>query len=109
MTSVALNRFAGATAVVTGAGSGIGRATALRLADAGLNVAALDVRAEQAERTAQDVVSRGPKGLGFGVDVTDAGAMSSVAGTVAAQLGVPRIVVASAGVSLRPLRPIWEN
>ncbi len=49
MTTVVENRFAGRTAIVTGAGSGIGRATALRLAREGARVIASDINKERLE------------------------------------------------------------
>lgn len=105
----ALSRYAGAAAVVTGAGGGIGRATALRLAAAGLDVAVLDVQEDLALRTAADVTACGRRGVGLAVDVTDPLAVEAAAAAVIERLELPRVVVASAGVSLRPLRPIWEN
>jgi NAD(P)-dependent dehydrogenase (short-subunit alcohol dehydrogenase family) len=48
-------RFAGRTATVTGAGSGIGRATALRLAREGARVVAADLAADRLERLAAEV------------------------------------------------------
>jgi len=62
------------TVVVTGAGSkrGIGRETALHLAQAGWSVAILDVDAPSARESAQDIAARaGGQTLGLGVDVTD--------------------------------------
>lgn len=51
-------RFHGKTAVVTGAGSGLGRASAIRLAQEGAAVVAVDIDGDAAERTARDL--RGP-------------------------------------------------
>ena len=51
--------LSGRTAVVTGAGSGIGRGIALAFADAGMNVVVSDVEKDSAERVAGEVEARG--------------------------------------------------
>jgi 3-oxoacyl-[acyl-carrier protein] reductase len=61
----------GRTAVITGAGSGIGRATALRLGSSGMRVFALDRNRDGAEETAQGVVAAGGQALAVACDVTD--------------------------------------
>ncbi len=74
-------------AVVTGAGRGIGRAVALKLAERGHDVALLARTVEELEAVAGEVVARGRR----------AGAL------VAKDLGVPRVVVSNAGVVRRAL------
>ncbi|ELZ37077.1 short-chain dehydrogenase/reductase SDR [Halorubrum saccharovorum DSM 1137] len=66
-----MNRFAGKTAVVTGAGSGIGRATALRLADEGANVVAADIAADAGRETADLIADAGGGATFVEVDVAD--------------------------------------
>src|SRR5688500_9494947 len=59
----------GSVAVLTGAGSGIGRATALSLAARGARIAASDVDASRAEETAALVAAGGGEAIGLRVDV----------------------------------------
>jgi NAD(P)-dependent dehydrogenase (short-subunit alcohol dehydrogenase family) len=66
-----MNRFAGKTAVVTGAGSGIGRATALRFADEGANVVAADIAADAGRETADLIADAGGDATFVEVDVAD--------------------------------------
>lgn len=63
-------RFAGRTAIVTGAASGIGEATVARLAAAGARVVVADVDEPEARRVAGAVTKAGGKAEGVGVDVT---------------------------------------
>ena len=66
-----MTRFQGKTAIVTGAGSGLGRATAERLAAEGATVACLDVAVEAAEKTAARIKEHGGKARAYAVDVSD--------------------------------------
>jgi len=86
---------AGMLAVVTGAGSGIGRATALELGRLGAHVVCVDVDQERARSTARDV-----RGDARTVDVADRGAMGALAAEICATLGVPDVLVNNAGVGL---------
>ncbi|MGV0909833.1 SDR family NAD(P)-dependent oxidoreductase [Martelella sp. FOR1707] len=86
-------KIEGEVALVTGAASGLGEATAKRLSARGAKVAVIDLSAEAAERTAEAI-----GGIGLGADVTDASAIAAVFDTVSRTLGAPRIVVSCAGI-----------
>ncbi|MEU6697213.1 SDR family oxidoreductase [Pseudonocardia sp. NPDC046786] len=95
-------RWEGGLAVVTGAGSGIGRATALALAERGSRVVVADLSADGATETAGIIGRRHGSGRAFAetVDVADDDAVAALAARVAATHGVPDLVVNNAGIAV---------
>ncbi len=94
-------RFAGQLVVVTGAASGIGRATALAFAREGARVLAVDRNAEGAARAADAALRAGAReAWPATVDVADAEAMEKFAARTADIHGVPDVVVNNAGIGL---------
>ncbi|MEU7020683.1 SDR family oxidoreductase [Streptomyces sp. NPDC046203] len=94
-------RFGGQLVLVTGAASGIGRATAFAFAEAGARVIAVDRDAEGAARTAE--MSRligAPAAWGETVDVADEQAMEKLAARVTEEYGVVDVLVNNAGIGL---------
>ncbi|MGW1715701.1 SDR family oxidoreductase [Streptomyces sp. NPDC002156] len=94
-------RFGGQLVLVTGAGSGIGRATAFAFAESGARVVAVDRDAEGAARTAELARLVGaPEAWAEIVDVTDEQAMEKLAEKVATEYGVVDVLVNNAGIGL---------
>ena len=83
---------------VTGAGSGIGRATALAFAAQGAEVVLSDIDEEAVTRTAEWINDTGATAHPYVVDVSDADAVERFADAVCATHGVPDIVVNNAGI-----------
>jgi NAD(P)-dependent dehydrogenase (short-subunit alcohol dehydrogenase family) len=91
-------RFAGRTAIVTGAGQGIGRAVALRLAREGARVVAADLNAAQARATAEAIEAAGLQARDVVVDVTDPADVRRMAASTVEFFGGVDILVNNAGV-----------
>jgi 3-oxoacyl-[acyl-carrier protein] reductase len=85
-------------AIVTGAGRGIGAATAIRLAEAGTAVGVLDIAADACEQTAEKINVSGGTALAAPADVTDDSQVKAAVAHVAAELGAPTVLVNNAGV-----------
>jgi NAD(P)-dependent dehydrogenase (short-subunit alcohol dehydrogenase family)/pimeloyl-ACP methyl ester carboxylesterase len=83
---------------VTGAGSGIGRETALAFAREGAEVVISDIDEATVKETAAQITARGGVAHAYTVDVSDADAVEQFAERVSADHGVPDIVVNNAGV-----------
>lgn len=92
--------LAGRVAVITGASSGIGEATAKRLAKLGAKVALLARRTDRLQALAAEIEQAGGTALAITVDVTDAAAVQAAAEQVAQQLGAVDLLVNNAGVML---------
>jgi NAD(P)-dependent dehydrogenase (short-subunit alcohol dehydrogenase family) len=93
-------RFAGKLVLVTGAGSGIGRSTALAFAAEGADVLAADIDAGTAAATAHAARGLGAEAHHHQVDVADPAALRKLAASVIAEHGVPDVVVANAGIGM---------
>jgi NADP-dependent 3-hydroxy acid dehydrogenase YdfG len=87
--------LSGRVAVITGASSGIGAATARALAAGGAHVALLARRRDRLDALAEEL---GDAALALTVDVERAGALAEAADSVATRLGRPDLVVANAGI-----------
>ncbi|HAY48958.1 MAG TPA: 3-hydroxyacyl-CoA dehydrogenase [Thalassospira sp.] len=83
----------GSIAIVTGAASGLGAATAAVLAGAGAKIVAFDLNEAGAKATAEKL-----DGAGFGVDVSDAVSVEKAVSDVVASVGTPSILVNCAGI-----------
>jgi 3-oxoacyl-[acyl-carrier protein] reductase len=93
--------FAGKTVIITGAGSGIGRATALIFAREGANVVCADVNEKGARTTAEEVNGKGSQALAVKVDVTRRGEVSAMVERAIAAFGSVQFLFNSAGAAIR--------
>jgi len=86
-------------AVITGAGRGIGRAIALRLAKAGAQVVCVSRTADNAEKVASEVRAGGGKAWSYAVDVADPKAVAAAAEKILQDAGKVNILINNAGVT----------
>jgi NAD(P)-dependent dehydrogenase (short-subunit alcohol dehydrogenase family) len=90
--------MAGKACVVTGAGSGIGRAIAERLASRGGDVVIADIRLQAAEETVEGIAAAGGRALAVECDVTVGESVHELMDRTAAELGGINVLVNNAGV-----------
>ncbi|MHC1693106.1 MAG: SDR family NAD(P)-dependent oxidoreductase [Sphaerochaetaceae bacterium] len=106
--------FKGKTAVVTGAGSGIGRAVAIRLAHEGADVALLDMNLENAQATVSEIVAKGQKAIACKTDITGKDQVFAAAQAAVEAFGKIDLWVNCAGYSkiipfLEHTEEIWDR
>jgi len=90
--------LSGKTAVLTGAGSGIGRATALALVARGVEVVVSDLDPERCDEVAAEIVGRGGEGIAHPCDVTDDDALDALRDRAVAEFGGVDIVMNNVGI-----------
>jgi 3-oxoacyl-[acyl-carrier protein] reductase len=91
----------GLTVLVTGAASGMGRATALVFAAEGANVAVTDITAEGTQAVVKEIAANGGIARAWTLDVAKPDAITSVVNDVAAHFGTLDIIINNAGISVR--------
>ena len=99
-------RFKDQGALVTGAGSGIGRETAHAFAAEGAHVAVADIDLKMAERSAEEIRKKGGSAHAFSLDVTDEKAVAGFIDAAVNRLGRIDVLVNSAGI--REIKPVLE-
>ncbi len=93
-----MNRFQGKVAIVTGAGQGIGKGIAARLASEGATVVIAEYSAETGAAAAAEIEAAGCKAVSYRVDISDPHATGAMVSALAARFGHVDILVNNAGV-----------
>lgn len=102
-----MKEFNGRTAVVTGAGSGIGRELAREAGRLGMNVVAADVQPDALKQIADELAAQGTSVLPFRLDASKPEQVEALAAAVRARYGAPHLLFNNAGVGAGGL--IWEH
>jgi len=91
-------RLANKLAMITGAGSGIGRATAKIFASEGARIAAVDIAEDAAAQTARDINAAGGQAIALGCDISRATEVQAMVAAAIERLGVPDVLFNNAGI-----------
>lgn len=103
-----MHELKGRVAVVTGAGRGIGRSAAIRLAGQGVSVALVSRSAQQIARTADAIATTGGIAIAIPADVSTPRSVAAMKEEVQGRLGSPSILINAAGV-FGPIQLAWKT
>ena len=102
-----MHDFAGRTALITGAASGIGRAMATRFAAEGMKIVLGDIEEPELARAVDELKAAGAEVIGARTDVAELADVEALRDRALDAFGAVHVVCNNAGVS--PLGPVWEN
>lgn len=104
-----MSEFGGRSAIVTGAGSGVGQATALRLAAEGARVVCADIGLEQAKETVRAIEDAGGTAVAIGVDVSVEEQVDAMVAAAVEHHGTLDILVNNVGIPTPRLGALLED
>lgn len=108
MASGSIFNLSGKIALITGGGSGLGRAYCEAMAEFGADVACADILEQRAEETVKNIISQGHRAIAVNADVSKQADIKNMVDMVVEELGNIDIVFANAGVMERVLLKIHE-
>jgi NAD(P)-dependent dehydrogenase (short-subunit alcohol dehydrogenase family) len=100
--------FAGKSAVVTGAGRGIGRRMAVRLATRGMRIALVSRGRGHLDEAVAEIAAIGAEAIAIPADVASPQSVSALKSEVESRLGIPSVLINAAGV-FGPIHLIWKT